>query len=169
MATLPVQRTWTVGEKVTAAMLNGNVRDAVNFFVNAPACLAFNGAIAVAHATITYFTYASERYDNDNIHSTTTNTARLTCVTAGVYDIASYAEFAASAGGSERTLLVRVNGGAVIRRLSVPKNGGAATWLAFSFPYKLAVNDYLELGCWQDSGGALNVTPEFGMTWASSG
>ena len=41
--------------------------------------------ISVSDSTWTSMTFDSERYDTDSIHSTASNTSRLTCVTAGKY------------------------------------------------------------------------------------
>lgn len=170
MAVLPVQRTWTVGEKVTAAMLNDDVRDAVNFFLAAPTCHVYNGAIATATGTSTFMTFASERYDNDGIHSTTANTSRLTCVTAGVYQINAGLTYAGNATGTKRNIIARLNGATYLPfELTVNPDGGTPTPVALSFQWKLAVGDYLELRALHDAGATINVTPEFAMTWQSAG
>ena len=97
---IPVQRTWVVGEFPTAAMLNANIRDAVNFLLNPPAALVYNGAIAIPTApTVTYATFASERYDTENIHDPATS-SRLICRTAGIYTFDLYVLYAGSAAGS---------------------------------------------------------------------
>ena len=166
---VPVQRTWVVGEFPTAAMFNANVRDAVNFLLNPPAVLVYNGAIAIAHATETYATFASERFDTENIHSTGANTSRLTCTTPGLWQFDLYGLYAGNVNGSERSIILRRNGVTVIRKASVPRNGGAETGVQLTTTYKLEVNDFVEFGMYQDSGGPLNCTPEFGMTWVGVG
>jgi len=149
--------------------MNSNVRDTGNFFLNAPAALVTNSAaITVANATSSFMTFDTERYDNDTIHSTTSLTGRLVCVTPGVYCIAGYLQFAANATGN-RHLTVRLNGTTTIREVNSVAVSGIFTNLAVCFDYKLALNDYVELGVFQGSGGALAVTPEFGMTWKSAG
>lgn len=166
---VPVPATWTVGEHPTAAKLNINVRDTVNFLLNPPAVLVYNGAIAIATApTVTYATFSSERYDTENIHDPATP-SRLICRTPGIYTFDLYVLYAGSALGSQRSAVLRRNGTQVIRQADVPQNAGVATAVPLSTTYKLDLNDYVELGMYQDTGGVLNATPEFGMTWIGVG
>ena len=79
------------------------------------------------------------------------------------------AEFAAN-GTGQRYLAIKLNGasfGALVRQgVNAAAN---PTDLAVTTVYQLAVNDYVTLEVFQDSGGALNVvaaspaSPEFGM------
>lgn len=175
MATLPVQRTWTVGLDVDAAMLNDDVRDAVNFFLNAPTCRVYNSAAitGIATSTRTALTFNSERYDNDGIHSTATNTSRLTCVTAGVYDIFGVADLGANATGI-RQIEIRLNGSTLLAVAGTPGNASNVP-LSISTKYKLAVGDYVELTIFHTAGTNLDVgangnySPEFGCSWVSAG
>lgn len=153
-------------------MFNDDVRDAVNFLLNPPAVHVYNGAIATANITTTYGTFASERYDTDAMHSTSSLTNRLTCTLAGLYWFHAEAEFAGSAGGSQRSVLVRLNGaGTPIRQHDGQRNGAAATRISLpGFEYKLALGDFVEFGWYHDAGASLNVTPlAFGMTWRGVG
>ena len=172
----PAGHVWVTGEVVTAANMNTYVRLNLEALRNAPACRVFNSsAISVATGALVLLTFNSERFDNDGIHSTTTNTGRLTCVTAGAYLITGAFSFAASAAGSQRSGLVRLNGVTQIGNLDAQRNGASATSLTISTIYKLAVGDYVELGVFQDTGGSLNVnasgnfSPEFAMAWLSAG
>jgi hypothetical protein len=154
-----------------------------NFFgdliVDHPTCRVFNStAIAVSSGVVTptVLTFNSERFDTDGIHSTASNTSRLTCNTPGVYSIFANVLFDASGAGTVRIAQVRLNGTTLIGEMRLgPVSGGAlGTSVAFNTPYKLAIGDYVELIVYQDSGGSLNVlaipsiTPEFGMTRVAS-
>jgi hypothetical protein len=172
LATLPSQRTWVVGETVTAAYMNSNVRDTGNFFLNAPSARVFNSAtLSIANGVSTAITFNSERWDNDGIHSTSSNTGRLTCVTAGVYDIGVALGWAANTAGV-RIVRLRLNGGATyvgIDDRNATSSGNSEC--AFSVPWKLAAADFVEVEVFQNSGGALNVSAsaEFFMSWRSAG
>jgi len=129
-----------------------------------------SGALTITNNTLTALTFDSERFDTDTIHSTASNTSRLTATTAGKYAISGHIEWAANATG-HRLIAIRLNGTtslASIRRNAI--SGGAATeQQSIATIYELAVNDYVELHVLQTSGGNLNVnaagnySPEFSM------
>ena len=126
-----------------------------------------NANISAASSAYTVLTFNSERYDTDGIHSTTTNTNRLTVTRSGKYEILGSAQWANNATGY-RMLGIRLNG---------------VTWIGFiqnvaissplvqqaSSQYQLNVGDYVELLVYQNSGVALNIlaepnySPEFSM------
>lgn len=115
----------------------------------------------------------SERFDTDTIHDTVTNNSRLTCKTAGKYLIFGHVEWAANVTNN-RQVSILVNGATNIAISAQPANVNALTTRqSISSIYSLAVNDYVELFVYQDSGGALNVlasgnySPEFGMVWVA--
>ena len=140
-----------------------------------PAARVYNSAnISIPNATLTALTFNSERFDNDSIHSTASNTSRLTATTAGVYSISG--NFTMAPLGSGVGLIgVRLNGSLIIAYQRFA--GITATNLiqAIQTTYKLDVGDYVELIAHQDSGSALNViaasnySPEFSMHKVSDG
>ena len=140
-----------------------------------PAARVYNSAnISIPNATLTALTFNSERFDNDSIHSTASNTSRLTATTAGVYSISG--NFTMAPLGSGKGLIgVRLNGSLIIAYQRFA--GITATNLiqAIQTTYKLDVGDYVELVAHQDSGSALNViaasnySPEFSMHKVSDG
>lgn len=124
---------------------------------------------SIANNTLTALALDSERWDTDTIHSNVTNNSRLTCKTAGLYQIAFCISFASGAG-TFRQAQIRLNGATFITSsLVAVVGGGVPTHFNGGTQYELAVNDYVELVVLQDSGGALNVlnganfTPEFMM------
>ena len=131
-----------------------------------------SAAISAANGAFTVLTFDSERFDTDNIHDLASNTSRLTVKTAGKYRIYGNVEFASAAGGAFRLVGILLNGAT-----SIAEGGSnGATIVAgpnvrstVCTTYDLALNDYVELRVFQDSGGALNVnasgnySPEFGM------
>ncbi len=70
--------------------------------------------------------FNSERYDTDTIHSTTLNTSRLTCKTAGKYIIVGNVYFAVNATGF-RFADILLNGATQIGESGVPAISGAQT------------------------------------------
>jgi hypothetical protein len=127
-------------------------------------------AISVATGTIQALTFNSERWDTESIHNTSTNTSRLTCQTAGKYVISGTIEYASHADNGVRDVYIRLNGATLIGVSRHIMNNIANTGeVSVSTIYDLAVNDYVELCAFQNTGAAVNVTaagnysPEFSM------
>lgn len=124
--------------------------------------------ISVSNNTDTTLTFDSERWDTDGIHSTSSNTGRLTCVNRGKYLITGSVMFASNATGL-RELYIYLNGTTGIAIQKIPAVSGTDSAVNISTVYDLAVNDYVELVAFQNSGGSLNVqavgniSPEFAM------
>ena len=131
----------------------------------------YNDAAESIAPGATALTFNSERYDNGGLHSTASNTSRLTAQKAGKYSITGHAQFAANATGV-RGLWLRLNGATLIAGLYVPSVGAVlSSVLSVETVYHLAGTDYVELLAYQDSGGdlsvqvAANYSPEFAMQW----
>ena len=136
-----------------------------------PSARVYNNAdISIANNTVIALTFNAERWDTDTIHDTSTNTGRLTCKTAGVYNIFANVAFNTNTTGY-RSTLIRHNGSTTIGLCVSAPASGAYTIHNLSCQYSLAVNDYVEVVVQQTSGGALlvktglNYSPEFGMTF----
>jgi hypothetical protein len=118
-------------------------------------------AQATVHNTELPLALGSEAYDNDAIHDNVTNNSRLACKTPGDYDIFGGASFAASAVGS-RYIVIKINGVAKwYTVLPAVASAGVGTTLPIGYSAPLALNDYVQLFAWQDSGGGLNVNSCF--------
>jgi hypothetical protein len=151
--------TVSAGGTLTAALWNSQVRDAENFFLAVPhVVLTQSVAQTVATATFAAITWDVEVRDNDSMHSTVTNTSRMTCVTAGWYEVSGAVGWTGSAVGN-RLSRWAVNGTAVTGT-EVSAAGTLATGVAFAAMTTglfLNVGDYVELFGWQSSGGNLNT------------
>jgi hypothetical protein len=157
MATIPATRTWAVGEIVTAARLNLELRDALDFLLNPPACHVSDGTgVSLVNSTATLMAWDSEQFDTDGMHSTVTNNSRITFVTAGTYCVkinlsvpgATYTVFTInarlnSAGSS--------SGGTSLRSESYDDHSmqNVGTWV---WERAFAANDYIEFFVTQTSG-----------------
>jgi len=127
-------------------------------------------SINIPNDTWTTLTFDSERYDRDAIHSTVSNTGRLICKTAGIYQIVGYVSFAPNATGL-RAVRIVINGDTSIAYNAVPGFTIVAVGPTFTptAQYDLAVNDYVELLVYQNIGDNLalvyqaNTSPEFSM------
>jgi len=171
--TLPTIRTWTDGENVNASLMNAQLRDGLLLAIDPPRTHAWSTSGVTATPNNAYTSTAidlgSEDYDTDTMHSTSSNTQRVTINTAGLYRIVANGNWAVNATGT-RMLQVRKNsadsnvGGTqlFVRRMAAATAGGSSA-LNVSFEVRLAANDYLELFTFQDSGGTLDVNANTGM------
>ena len=135
---------------------------------------AYNtAAFALTSGTAAVVTLDSERWDTDTIHSTASNTSRLTATTAGKYFISGHVEFAASSVVGLRRIEVLLNGTTVIAAqdcaVADELSPTFTTRCSISTHYNLAATDYVELRSRQTVTASLNInasgnySPEFEM------
>ena len=124
-----------------------------------------SGDIAnIVTATITTLTFDSERYDTDTIHSTSSNTSRLTATTAGKYLIWGSATWAFTPVNG--AIYLWLNGTTYIARHQPAVDYRT---MNVSTVWDMAAGDYVELRVEQNSGGNVSISaisaysPEFGM------
>lgn len=115
-------------------------------------------AQSIANSTFVILNFDSENFDNDSIHDNVTNNSRLTCKTAGTYLIVAGVTFAAVAGGY-RLVNIKKNGAANIAFENSQSISDAKANICTAIA-SLAVNDYVEVEVYQNSGGALNVSQQ---------
>ena len=115
-----------------------------------------NADQSVPNTTNTILAFNSERYDTDAIHDNVTNNSRLTCKTAGKYLIVGFIRWVSNATGI-REAIVRLGGTTPVKSIHVTALSGDATTCLCVSIISLAVNEYLELLGYQNSGVALDV------------
>lgn len=159
-------KTLTVSNTMTLASSSDG--DSIVFDV---AARVYNNAdLTILDNTNTILTFNSERFDTDGMHSTVSNTSRLTVTRAGKYLIIGLVRWTLTTGG-RRVVSIKQNGATYIGRSEI---GSAADATAepgqiVSAIYDLALTDYVELEVFQNRGGSLNVrsvgntSPEFMM------
>lgn len=176
MATVPAQRTWATSDVVTAAMMNANVRDAVNFFVSARplALLRQTSAQAIGTGAFTSITFDAEDLDRDSGHSTVSNTSRYTAQTAGWYWVAAMVAMVADTAVI-RAARLAVNGTALsASQITVTGSSSFNAGLEIVRLVSLSVNDYVEVQVFHNKGSNLStaVTAEaasqMSVMWAGS-
>lgn len=125
-----------------------------------------NANQSITDATVTFLSFNNERWDTNSFHDNTTNNSRLTCPLAGKHLIVCTLEFASNATGF-RQANFKLNNTTYIGGLVCVSVTGAGTFVGITTIYNLALNDYIQVEVYQNSGGALNVTtganysPEF--------
>lgn len=140
-----------------------------------PSCRVYNTTdLSIATGTPTAATFNSERWDNGGMHSTASNTSRITIPSGGggIYQVSGHIVWAANATGV-RSLQLRVNGTTTIAVTDANSVSANTLSMSVSTLYALAAADYVELIVYQTSGGNLNVTavsnysPEFTAMWVA--
>lgn len=157
MATIPTIPTESPGNFWTAALWNANILNGLNYLFSPVRFKAYSSttqSLGSGTAAIS-LTLDTEIVDSDGGHSTTTNTSRYTVQTAGLYFVTGSVCFATSSAGT-RTLQVLQNGGAVfgsaVQAMPSATNGASVFTATL---VQAAVNDYIEIAAWQNSGGSL--------------
>ena len=120
--------------------------------------------------TGTVLTFDAERWDTGGVHSTVSNTGRLTATRAGVYVIGLGVEWAANATGV-RIATIRLNAAGTPLAGDERAASGASTVVQQNIVtlYRLAAGEYVYATVAQTSGGDLdvqrnaNLSPEFWM------
>lgn len=116
---------------------------------------------AVTTGTFTAVTFTSEEFDTVSGHSNVSNTSRYTCQVAGLYLLSGKVAWVHNTTG-QRASLWRINGSTVTgSQISLQTNAQASREIqvpAATITVPLAVNDYVELFGFQDSGGSLNTS-----------
>lgn len=167
MATLPGTHTVAVGDKITASDENTYVRDAVTFLSDVPRVSCYQGATgttAGTSGTAALMLWDSEQYDTDSMHSTSTNTSRVTINTTGLYAVSVSVFWAANATGFRDVEIRKNAGGAVGSGTGLAKFRAAATatlggWVGGTCYLPLVGgSDYIECFALQTSGGSLATT-----------
>lgn len=125
-------------------------------------CQVYNNATqSISSGAFAALTFNSEDIDDGGLHSTVSNTSRITIPTGmgGIYLIGGATFFAANATGI-RQIQVLKNGVTIVGTRGLTAGfsvGGVGPALHTQALVSLAAADYVELSVFQDSGGALNV------------
>lgn len=126
--------------------------------------------LALANATSTVLTFSDERWDTHELHSTVSNTSRLTAKEKGRYLIFGHLRFEGWGTGLRR-LTIRLNGITNIAQQETNAVSGMPTHVTVTTTYELNPNDYVELVAYHNAGTGLaaetlansNQSIEFGM------
>ena len=148
------------GDPLTAAWCD-QVRDNQEFLVDPPVCAVYHSTTqAVASSTQFWLEADSELYDNDSMHSTVTNTGRITAQTAGRFlAIATVIFEANTTVPAYRSVRFRVNGGSSVETTRFPSAGVNTTMVPTGVrTFVLSAGDYVEAGCIHNAGVDLDVT-----------
>lgn len=115
---------------------------------------------AIPRITTTTITWNSELYDTDSMHDNSTNNSRITIKTAGKYSILAQAEWGINSGGFRFLDMIK-NGTDGIARVRYQADNASENII--SYVGEFAVNDYIELNVFQDTGGDLDFESGTGV------
>ena len=172
----PLQRWEDSAGAVIASMNEVGRLDRVTHPTVPAARVTRAGNLVITTGALTAVPFDTERFDSEAIHSTASNTTRLTCVTPGLYHIYGCIGWFPASGGNLRKTCIRrtlAGGGSaeIVSNEFGPDNATVTHVQPVSTDFILAVGDYVELCVQHDLGSDLSVEridskyPEFGMTW----
>lgn len=162
-----------------AEIPSGNTLPPEILLPTAVACRIYNNAnISITNGSggLQTITFNSERQDDFGMHSTSSNTNRITAVKAGWYQAIANLRWAANGTGyrqhffQKNSSLSLAFGGDIRMPVTV---GGVQTDVNITGVVYLAVNDWVDVVVGQNSGGALNIeytsgnqiSPDFSLFW----
>jgi len=129
-----------------------------------------SGNVNISNTTQTPIPFDTEHFDSNNFHDTVTNTTRITFPVGGRYLVGGCVWWPSGSGGI-RQVAIRLNGGSELHTDRRNGNNSTNTVCQPVTLYSFNANDYVELVCFQDSGGtvALNLNSPFAPSfWATA-
>ena len=134
-------------------------------------CRVYNDANeSISNGNYIALTFNQERYDNGGMHSTSSNTSRITAQKDGVYLITGHVTFATS-GTNVREVYIRLDGSTNLAQQHATPAAASVCSLSVTTLFHLSATHYVELVVYQNTAGALDVTatpdqsPEFAAQW----
>lgn len=120
---------------------------------------AYHGTTQSAgNNTFTPLVFNAERVDTDGLHSTVTNTGRIT-LTAGTWEVSAHCQLPAATAGTNCVLRVMLNGSEIQRDTRPTLGASYVIDLSVLIPARpFSAADYLTCEVFQLSGGAVLVT-----------
>jgi hypothetical protein len=171
MATVPVPRTWTVGELLTASKMNTDVRNGLNFLLAKPmAILQRSTAQNFTHNTPALVTWNSEIIDRDGGHDNSTNPSRYVAQTAGWYNVTAFLDWVNFSGGVRYLAMTRSGASLWTEVRSATSSASYPSYNLLVAPVFLSLGQYIEVTALQDSGSTINIQPatsQLTLEWIS--
>lgn len=145
------------GAVISKTTFGDVVKADLDYLANKPVCrVRRTTAQSIPNNTETAITFDAERYDVGTLHSTVSNTSRITFIDPGVYDLKGNIEFATNGTGI-RQVGIRLNGSIYLCLIDVATLASSPVYLNVATEDKFIAGDYVELVAYQNSGVALNA------------
>jgi len=113
------------------------------------------GTVTIVNNTETAVLFDEDVYDPDDLHSTTTNTDRITVKVAGIYICSAYASWQANNSGHRR-ITIKI-GATVLTGNWAGGDPNEPTLQGCAHQAELAVGDIVRLYAYEDSGSDLSL------------
>lgn len=165
---LPNPRTWVADEVVTAALLNTEIRDSVDFFLNRPyAYLTRSSDQSISAGATIAFPWNSEHFDTHNGHDPSTNNTRYTIQESGVYLMAVTIPWSAGTGGP-REVWFRLNGTTGFAQMTIDTPDSNIYSICTMSQRSFVAGDYVEVRVNNGSGTSKTIPASFhnGPLWS---
>lgn len=157
---VPVMRTWNVGDLGSAALLNAQLRDGINFLLNVPVLSCYNSTTqSVITGTWTALGMDTNVYDTYAGHSTTVSNSEYVAQVAGIYLVIVRSGWATNTTGI-RGAAITTNGAAVgvtTPQVLMQTTSASEPIVEVSALIQLAVGGFVQGWGFQGSGGALST------------
>lgn len=153
-------RSILAGDQIAATVTQKTLNDVEN----ALGCKIYRTTTqSISSGAWTAISFDSERFDTDSMHESVTHPTRITFNTAGKWMVAGNYQIAANGTGT-RWIAIYPNGSSTALAQFGPNPGTASfdARMNVALIHDFAVNDYIELQVYQDSGGNLNIKPKSG-------
>lgn len=167
-------RTWVVGEVVTAAYMNAEIRDQFTGMVGilcATQLLAPSFSLPSHASNYTAVTWASIASSNDTSMWSSGQATRLVAPRAGTYILHGGITWPGTLGSADGRAELRVNGGgtAITTAKCGTQRGSAGNMQSTISGVAVftAAGQYIEIHANQNSGSAVSLAATFGMTCIS--
>lgn len=166
---VPNPRTWEIGETVTAALMNQEIRDAFSFLLDAPRVkVSRASAFSVPNQDATLVPWDQEILKSGITHSTLTNSQRLTVVDPGLYLVVATVTFDAADGG-QRRLDLCFNGDVLTTREFCSENmdpvpSPVPSTLSAGGQMRGAAGDWFMARVYQSSGASINISTDSSLS-----
>lgn len=164
-------KTWTPAETLSASDLNTYLGDNLRFLKDPPSCRLYRDTgLSLSTGSFTAIPWTQERWDNDGLHSVSTNPERVTIQEPGRYWLGAHVWFDFT-GGNATALMFVVNGTREIARHLHGVASIHAQQLTIATEWSFSAGDYVEVHAFQDSGSTQSIgsfdahSPEFIVSW----
>lgn len=140
---------------------------------NARARVSNDADISTVNNTVKLLTFNNDDINKGDLHSTLTNSGRLTASITGDYIVGADIQWAASGTGTRLLRIMASDASCVTRDIRSPEATGNVTEQSITTLMHLNAGEYLYVEAYQTSGGALKInatdsSPMFWMTLCGS-
>lgn len=139
------------------------VNDVGNLWRDRPTCRLYSSSQSIPDSAWDAVGFDAEIWDVGGMHSTSSNNTRITIPTgwSGIYRVGGCVSFVTSTAGHNRAVRITINGNTspMVEDMRDPDANASkvANRIAVETLYILDAGWYVELECYQDTGGALNI------------